>query len=39
MKDFRSYLLSKRIMSENQLVYYRVLINQFYAFCDNIPGE
>ena len=39
MEDFRSYLLSKRIVSENKLVYYLVWINQFYAFCDKIPGD
>jgi len=39
MEDFRTYLLSKRILSENKLVYYLVWINQFYAFCDKIPGD
>ncbi len=39
MEDFRSCLLSKRILSENKLVYYLVWINQFYAFCDKIPGD
>ena len=39
MEDFRFYLLSKRIVSENKLVYYLVWINQFYAFCDKSPGD
>ena len=39
MEDFRSYLLSKRIVSENKLSYYLVWINQFYAFYDKIPGD
>ena len=39
MEDFRSYLLSKQIVSENKLVYYLVWVNQFYVFCDKIPGD
>ena len=39
MEGFRSYLLSERIVSEDKLVYYLVWINQFYAFCDKIPGH
>ena len=39
MEDFRTYLLSKRIVSENKLVYYLAWIDQFYAFCDKTPGD
>jgi hypothetical protein len=39
MEDFRSYLLSKRIVSEKKLVYYLVWVNQFYAICNKIPGD
>jgi len=39
MEDFRSYLLSKRIVSEKKLVYYLVWINQFYVFCEKTPGD
>ena len=39
MEDFRSYLVSKRIVSEKKLVYYLVWVNQFYAFCDKTPGD
>ena len=39
MEDFRTYLLSKRIVSENKVVYYLVWINQFYVFYDKVPGD
>lgn len=32
-------MLSNRIVSEKKLAYYLVCINQFYAFCDKIPGD
>ena len=39
MKDFRSYLLSKRFVSEKKLIYYLVWVSQFFAFCYKIPGD
>ena len=39
MEEFRSYLLSKRIVPEKNLVYYLSWITQFYAFCDKRPGD
>jgi hypothetical protein len=39
VEDFRSYLLSKRIVPEKKLVYYLSWITQFYAFCDKSPGD
>ena len=38
MEDFKSYLLSKRIVSKKKVIYYLVWVSQFYAFCDKIPG-
>jgi len=39
VEEFRSYLLSKRIVPEKNLVYYLSWITQFYAFCDKSPGD
>ena len=38
MEHFRSYLLSKRIVSEKRLGYYLSWITQFYAFYDKSLG-
>jgi len=39
MEDFKSYLLSKRIVSEKKVIYYLVWVSQFCAFWDKIPGD
>ena len=39
MEDFKTYLLSRRVVPENKLIYYLVWVNQFYAFCDKNPGD
>ena len=40
MEDFKSYLLSKRIVHENKLVYYELWVSQCYNFCKkNLGGK
>jgi len=39
MDRFKDYLLAKRIVPENNIPYYIAWVSQFYAFCDNPPGD
>lgn len=39
MKNFKQYLLAKRIVPENQVPYYISWVSKFYAFHNKLPPE